>query len=48
MQESELFKHEKQENHHRTAGIEKVLPEVPQAPGTSGNQVNWDLPDPGA
>jgi hypothetical protein len=48
MQESELFEHEKQENHHRTAGIEKVLPEVPQAPGTSGNQVNWELPDPGA
>jgi hypothetical protein len=39
MQEPELFRHQKQENYHGTAGNEEVLPVLPEAPAAQGNQV---------
>jgi hypothetical protein len=48
VQEPELFEYQKQEDDDGAAGIEEVLPQMPQAPDTPGNQVNWELPGPGA
>jgi hypothetical protein len=48
VQGPQLFEYKKQENDHGTAGIKEILSQVPQTPGTPGNQVNWELPDPGA
>ena len=39
VQEPELHEHEEQEDHHRAAGNEEVLPALPEAPGAQGNQV---------
>jgi hypothetical protein len=39
VQEPELFFDEEQEDHHRASGNEEVLPALPQAPGSQGNQV---------
>jgi hypothetical protein len=40
VQESQLLEHQEQEDHDRAVGIEEVLPELPEAPGASRNQVN--------
>jgi hypothetical protein len=42
VQESELLEHEEQEDYHRAAGNEEILPQVPQAPSAQGNQVDWN------
>ena len=34
--------HQEQEDHHGAAGNEEILPQVPQAPGAQGNQVDWN------
>jgi hypothetical protein len=39
VQEPELFFHQEQEDHHGAAGIEEVLPALPEAPAAQGNQV---------
>jgi hypothetical protein len=39
MQESELFGHQEQEDHHGTVGDEEILPVLPEAPAAQGNQV---------
>jgi hypothetical protein len=39
VQKPELLFHEKQEDDHGTAGNEEVLPALPEAPATQGNQV---------
>jgi hypothetical protein len=41
VQEPELFQNEEQENHDRAAGDEEILPALPEAPATQGNQVEW-------
>jgi hypothetical protein len=33
VQDAELFEHEEQKDHHRAAGNEEILPQVPQTPG---------------
>jgi hypothetical protein len=40
VQEPQLLEHQEQEDHDRTAGIEEVLPVLPEAPSASRNQVN--------
>src|SRR5206468_8425199 len=42
VQQSELLQHEEQEEHHGAARNEEILPQVPQAPGAQGNQVDWN------
>jgi hypothetical protein len=41
VQKSELQQYEEQEDDHRSSGIQKVLPVLPEAPRAQGNQVNW-------
>jgi hypothetical protein len=40
VQKPELHEHQKQENHHGTAGNEEVLPALPEASRPQGNQVS--------
>jgi hypothetical protein len=39
MQGTELYEHEEQENNDGAAGIQEVLPALPQASAASGNEV---------
>jgi hypothetical protein len=39
MQESELQQDEEQENYHRAAGIEKILPVLPETPTAPRDEV---------
>jgi hypothetical protein len=39
VQKPELFQYQEQEDHHGTAGAEKVLPALPEAPTAPRNKV---------
>jgi hypothetical protein len=46
MQKPELFPDEEQKDYHRTAGVQEVLPILPEAPCPQGDQVGAGDPGP--
>jgi hypothetical protein len=48
MQKPQLLEYQEQKDDDGEAGTQEILPQVPQAPGASGNQVNWEMPGIGA